>query len=139
MWFIQSFKSLYWPLRLVLNAGRRSVQRLGALLGLGMVRVSGPSMQPHLVDGDYLIFRKSRGHCDADRAIGRAVVVMHPQFGRIVKCAVAGSLQGHIGLRGTSVLSSAPEHLGEVSLDSLEGIGWIRISPTGVSSLGRCF
>ena len=90
-------------------------------------------MQPLLADGDYLIFRKTRPTKPAASLHGRAVVVAHPHFGQIVKIAVPSGPPDKIGLKGLSLLSTAPEHLGEVGLTAVEGVGWLRVSPQGLS------
>lgn len=110
---------------------------IGAVFGLGIVRISGPSMQPLFADGDYLIFRRI-GKSDTPASLaGQSIIVRHPQFGQILKAAIPAKTPGKVALKGMSILSTEADHLGEVGMETVLGVGTVRISPRGLSFVRR--
>ncbi|MBX3230501.1 MAG: S24/S26 family peptidase [Labilithrix sp.] len=86
-----------------------------------VVRVNGPSMAPTLVDGDFVVV------IDRPCRIGDVVVVMHPQYGRIVKRVAARDGSGRIALEGDGALSTSREALGWTSPHDVLGRVCLRV------------
>ena len=111
----------------------RLVQAVGALLGFGIVRVSGLSMVPALADGDFVLFR--RLSADHSPSPGAIVVVRHQRLGVIVKLLGEEATPGQFRLHGLSVLSMDSRHMGNAARQDIIGRAVLRIGPHGTTRL----
>ncbi|SAY39345.1 S24/S26 family peptidase [Candidatus Synechococcus spongiarum] len=110
------------------------IQGIGALLGFGIVRVSGLSMVPALEDGDFVLFR--RLSADHGLSPGVIVVVRHQRLGTIVKLLGEEAAPGHFKLHGLSALSMGSHHMGNTARQNIIGLAVLRIGTHGTSRLG---
>ncbi|MEM6857597.1 MAG: S24 family peptidase [Pseudomonadota bacterium] len=94
-----------------------------SLFGFTLARIDGPSMEPSLPDKSLALFR-------AKKSVGQGDVVLidHPHFGMIVKCARSVESDGAVWLEGTSPASTSAEKLGRVSPDCIKGVLVARLS-----------
>jgi len=102
------------------------------MFGWRIARVEGNSMVPTLVDGDYVLARrKIASH-------GDVVLIRHSSLGLIVKriSSFNDETQRYM-VTGDNSLSTSSEVLGPVILDSVIGVVYWRISPSGIFSLRR--
>ena len=112
----------------------RLVQGIGALLGFGIVRVSGLSMVPALENGDFVLFR--RLSADHSLSPGVVVVVRHQRLGTIVKLLGEETAPGQFRLHGLSALSMSSHHMGNTARQDIIGQAVLRIGPHGTTRLG---
>lgn len=113
----------------------RLVQGIGALLGFGIVRVSGLSMVPALENGDFVLFRRLS---PAEQpSPGTIVVVRHQRLGTIVKLLGEETRPGRFKLHGLSALSMDSNHMGNAARQDIIGPAVLRIGRHGTSGLRR--
>lgn len=110
-------------------------QGIDALLGFGIVRVSGLSMVPALEDGDFVLFR--RLSADDSPSPGLIVVVRHQRLGTIVKLLGKETAPGHFRLHGLSALSTDSRRMGNTARKEIVGQALLRIGANGMSGLRR--
>ncbi|MXW40868.1 MAG: hypothetical protein F4Z75_06985 [Synechococcus sp. SB0668_bin_15] len=111
----------------------RLFQGIGALLGFGIVRVSGLSMAPALEDGDFVLFR--RLSADDGPSPGLIVVVRHRRLGTIIKLLGKETAPGQFRLHGLSALSTDSRHMGNTARQEIIGQAVLRIGANGMSRL----
>ena len=111
----------------------RLIQGIGALLGLGIVRVSGLSMVPALEDGDFVVFR--RLSADHRLSPGVVVAVRHQRLGTIIKLLGEEATPGQFRLHGLSALSMDSRHMGNAARQDIIGQALLRIGPHGTTRL----
>ena len=92
-----------------------------SLLGFTFARIEGESMQPMLPPGCPALFRRPLFRA-LQVARGDVVLVDHPDFGIIVKRAVAIGDDDQVALEGLSLVSTSPEKLGSVSKRLVLGV-----------------
>lgn len=111
----------------------RLVQGIGALLGFGMIRVSGLSMGPVLEDGDFVLFHRFSPRDQPSP--GAIVIVRHQRLGTIVKLLGEETRPGEFRLRGLSALSMDTNHMGTVARQDIVGQAILRIGRHDTSGL----
>ena len=111
------------------------VQAVGALVGLGIVRVSGLSMVPALEDGDFVVFRRLSG--GDSPSPGSMVVVRHRRLGMIIKLLGEEVAPGQFRLHGLSALSMDSQRMGNTARQDVIGQVLLRVGPQGLSRAGR--
>lgn len=102
------------------------------MFGWRIARVEGNSMVPTLVDGDYVLARRKT------TSLGDVVLIRHSSLGLIVKriSSYNDETQRYM-VAGDHSLSTSSEVLGPVIVDSVIGVVYWRISPSGIFSLRR--
>ena len=113
----------------------RLVQGISALLGLGIIRVSGLSMVPVLDDGDFVVYRRRSGNHSVSP--GEIVVVRHQQLGTIIKLLGEEVAPGQFRLHGLSALSMDSRRMGITTRQDIIGQAILRIGANGTTRLRR--
>jgi phage repressor protein C with HTH and peptisase S24 domain len=94
-------------------------------------KVSGHSMNPTIVDGDYVLAEKFR-----KRPLNGAIaIVQHPYFGRLIKRITISKNADEIYLMGDNKLSTTTEELGPLDEEFIQYQALWRISQTGITKL----
>ena len=94
-------------------------------------RISGSSMAPTLLDGDFVLAVKHK----KKPVTGSVVVIHHPQLGSIIKRILSTDGAGNISVSGDNLMSTAPNFIGPVDEIAIKYVGRWRISPFGISKL----
>ena len=96
-------------------------------------KVSGDSMSPTIVDGDYVIARKFK----TKPVNGSIAVIQHPSLGRLIKRINFANQAGEILVSGDSDLSTPSEEIGPLNEKLFKYQVFFRISPSGLSSFAH--
>ena len=94
-------------------------------------RVTGNSMSPTLIEGDYVIVKKYKS-----RPIdGSIAVIKHPELGKLIKRISLNDKNGKVTLSGDNSLSIPSNIIGEFDQKLIKYQAVWRISPIGLSRL----
>tara|TARA_B110000444_G_scaffold106240_1_gene100471 strand:- start:164 stop:472 length:309 start_codon:yes stop_codon:yes gene_type:complete len=96
-------------------------------------KVSGNSMSPTIVDGDYILARKFK----TKPANGSIAVIQHPSLGRLIKRINFANHTGEIFVSGDNDLSTPSEEIGPLNEELFKYHVFYRISPAGLSSFAH--
>lgn len=99
------------------------------MFGWRIARVEGESMAPTLVDGDYVLARRTVA------ALGDVALIRHSSLGLIVKriCGI-DEAYGYT-VAGDNPRSTSSEAIGPVTIEAITGVVYLRISPDGIFSI----
>lgn len=101
------------------------------MFGWSIARVTGDSMVPTLMDGDYVLARRIEGP-PAPRMV---VLIDHPRLGLIVKRIETLDEDGTVRVYGDNPFSTSPEKIGALAPDTIRARAHWRIAPKGISRL----
>ena len=94
---------------------------------LKIFRVSGDSMSPTIIDGDYVLARKFK----TKPPNGSIAVIQHPSLGRLIKRINFANQTGEIFVSGDNDLSTPSEEIGPLNEELFRYRVFFRISPSG--------
>lgn len=97
---------------------------------VGLIKVSGDSMSPTLLDGDIVITLKPR----TIRA-GLIYVINHSDLGQIIKRVEAQDVRGRLILKGDNPQSTPSAIMGSVEPSRVKARARLRLSQRGVKWL----
>ncbi len=94
-------------------------------------RVTGNSMSPTLIEGDYVIVKKYKCH----PIDGSVAVINHPELGKLIKRISLNEKNGKVTLSGDNSLSISDNIIGEFDQELIKYQALWRVSPLGFSRL----
>ena len=104
------------------------------MFGLKLIKISGASMAPLFLSGDFALIKKLRP--STNLAVGDVVLVRHPTYGLIVKALHSRADNAGIEawqLIGTGGATTAMADLGAVPRSAIIGRAIWRLSLQGIS------